>query len=419
MRIRYWRILRPLLGGMVAALVLAMAALGVYTRTSWGRGHILAITLRTLGGKLNGTLKVQRLDGNLFTGARLYRVSLAESNGQPLLTADSAYIDYDLPTFFGGDVVIHRLVLFNADLRLRRLPGDSLWNYQQVLLDTTATPGTGPGKATIIDQLRLVGGHVVVRMPWSPDSTASASEQRQAVAAILSDTSRQYVERVPGGFLETWRFQLARGQLSQLTIAPDERGGTYLGIDTLRATAQIYRGSPLVLEQAAGQIALRDGILRYRAPLIVLPGSRLSSDGRIDMREPAPKYDLGFNGQRVSLADVQWIYPPLPDTGTARFQLWLETHPDGLYYKVRDLRLTTTGTRLTGSVGVVYGDSLVFTDMDLHADPFDVKVATRIFGVQLPIDGLHIGSADAATPSAAREAGGGRPPPSRTPGRRS
>ena len=141
------------LGGFLGALALIFAILLAFTRTEPGRERILKMTLETLGGQLRGELQASRLEGDLFRGARMYEIVLRDTAGLPMVTADSAYIDYRLATFFGGDVVINRLVLYDSEVHLYRLPGDSLWNYQAVLQDTTPEEPGRRARATVLENL--------------------------------------------------------------------------------------------------------------------------------------------------------------------------------------------------------------------------------------------------------------------------
>ena len=98
----------PFLLGMAVATVLVIAAALLATRTDAGRERILAITLNALGGQLHpdSRLEVQRLEGGLFTGARMYGVSLLDPGGEALAVVDSARIRYRVASFFRGDVVL-------------------------------------------------------------------------------------------------------------------------------------------------------------------------------------------------------------------------------------------------------------------------------------------------------------------------
>src|SRR5690606_14685619 len=104
-----------------------------------------------------------------LTGARVYGIRLVDPTGREMVQADSAHIRYRVPTFFGGDIVIRELELFDAEVLLYRFPLDSLWNYQMVLQDTASEDSGGAGRATIIETLRLIDSRVTVRLPWEPD----------------------------------------------------------------------------------------------------------------------------------------------------------------------------------------------------------------------------------------------------------
>jgi hypothetical protein len=372
------------------------------TETERGRARVLGFTLRRLGGTLSGELRVGRLEGNLFTGARLYQVSLRGFDGEPLLRADSAYINYSIPTFLGGDIIISRLVVYDAELDVTRFPGDSLWNYQEILTNPNAMRDTARApRATVLEKLTLVNSLARVVMPWSPDTTTSPAAQRAEVRAALSDSSRQVVRRVQGGFVQTMRFAVERATLSEVIVAPDERGGTYLEVDSARAEAWIYRDPPMHVRALRGQLGLREGVVRFRASEARLPSSRLTVAGLVDLRGAAPRYDFVVAGPQVAFADLQWLYPRFPRQGGGEGELRVETHPEGLFLHARELDLETEGTRMRGSFGVLLGDTLRFQDVDLRADPLNVATVERMLPTDLPVRGLRIGSAEIRGPVAA------------------
>src|SRR5690606_38874963 len=176
----------PFVGGVAVAAVLVIAIALVATRTDAGRERILAVTLNALGGQLHpdSRLEVQRLEGGLFTGARLYGISLLDPGGEALAVVDSARIDYRVASFFRGDVVLDEVVAYGAEVVIYRLPGDSLWNYQELLQDTAAADTTGgPARATILRGLRLIDSNVTVRLPWEPAEDLSGAAREAEIAA--------------------------------------------------------------------------------------------------------------------------------------------------------------------------------------------------------------------------------------------
>ena len=386
-----------MLTGAIAALVLGFVAVVVFTRTQGGRTRVLDFTLERVGGRLNGHLSVKGgLAGNLLTGAKLYQVELLDADSALIVSADSAYVNYELPTFFGGDVVLTSLVIYSGQLFIQKLPGDSLWNYQHVLLDTTAVvDATDPGRATIINSARFVESEVTVRAPWEPAANLSERERQIEIAAALEDTSRLEVTRVEGGYLRRMFFEVADASISDLVISSDERGGTYVRVDSATVQAELYRGEPLDIVEVNGALSLRNGLMSYDAPRIVLPGSRLESAGTVDLNGEVPRYDLRVNAEEVTLDDLTWLWPYMPEGGKASFALWLETRdPLSTYYRVRDLELTAPGTRLAGSFGLIVGDAMEFTDVNLTAAPLRVQTIEEMLPAGLPVTGLTIGEVE-------------------------
>lgn len=384
--------------GFVVALTLTISVVVFLTRTDRGRAEVLAYTLSAVGGRLNGTLVVDRLEGSLLSGARIYGVSLTDENDDLLLRADSGYLEYETPTLIGGDVVITVLVLYEAELNLQRLPGDTLWNYQAVLADTTPSDPDSPARATLIKNLRLVRTAVTVRAPWEPDEDLPADERELEIEEALADDERLMVDRVPGGFLRTMVFALDDARASDIVIAPDERGGTYLRLDSVAGDMRVWREPPLPLRDASGQIALRDGLVSVIVDRALVGGSEIEGGGTIRIGEGDPKYDMVFAGTDVALSDLHWLYPQLPDDGRIGGEVIIETRPEGLYFAARDALLETPDTRVSGSFGMVAGDTLRFTEVDLRAAPLRVETVQRLLPGATPIEGLRIGSAVIESP---------------------
>jgi len=386
-----------LLGGIVWSLVVVGLLLALYTRTGWGRERILAFTLETLGGQLNGTLRVERMAGNVFTGAKLYQLTLEDEFGEPFVSADSAYIEYRLPTFLGGDVVIQRLELFSPRLSLTRMPGDTLWNYQRVL---QADPDPeAVARATLVERMRIFDANVSVAMEWVPNPDLTPVEQRRLLQGALTDTARLMAVAVPGGFLRLMHFAVQKGTVSELFIGPNERGGTYLHVDSLAADIRLWRDPPLQVRHLLGELNLRDGILRFNAPRIVLPATEARAAGEVDLRGEDPVYHVVLGGDRIAFADMQWLYPLFPDQGGGALRLRLQTRPDGFYFFARDLDLRAPGTHVRGQFGMLLGDTIRFVDAELQADPLDVRTVEQMLPAGLPVRGLVIGGAEIQSPT--------------------
>jgi hypothetical protein len=390
-----WLVRRPahwLLLGLGLALLIGVGILLLFTQTPWGRGQVLAATVETIGGRINGQLIVQRMEGNLITGAQLYGLELRDPDGEPLLVAERAYLRYRLATLLGGDVVINRLDLFDADIHVFRMPDDTLWNYQRILTDTIA-PEEPPG-ANLVERMRLHNVDVTIRQPWEPDPRLPAGAREQELREALEPGSRLMVEQVPAGYLRTTLIEIADAGITDLFLGPDVRGGLSFGVVDAVADVRLWFDPPLEIRDLVAQLHLQEGVVTYRASEIALPASRGSSVGTIDLRQDVPLYDVVVESPSFALADIRFLYPWLPEAGGGSTWLRLEDRPDGLLVLARDLELLLPNTHIAGTFGLIVDfGTLRFVEVDLEADPLEVTEVEQLFPGDLPVEGLVIGGA--------------------------
>jgi hypothetical protein len=394
-RTRNW-----LLAGTLVGVSLAALAVLVLTQTRWGRAQVLEFTLRAVAEQLDGTFEVARLEGNLLTGARLYGISLRGPDDEPFVEADSAIVAYSLRTLAADEIVLDRLVLFGPSILLRQMPGDTLWNYDRILGDTVPRPEPiEPRRPLVVRTASMVSGNIIVELPWEPDEDLSPAEQRRETQAALSDTSQILVREVAGGYLRTMRFLDATADLSRVVSAPDELGGTSLTVDGFHGDVLVWR-QPIRVQELRAELSYHDEVLRFRAPIIVLPASELAAYGTVEFgHEDGARIDVTLRGERVALADLRPIHPPLPEEGGGSIELLIETRPEGTLYLARHLDVEAPGTRLVGSFGLILNDALRFVDVDLVGDPLRVSTIERILPVEIPVEGLRIGSVEIRQPA--------------------
>lgn len=404
------------LGGVVLGAALLVLLANVVARTERGHEFVLQRTLDAIApGIPRGELTVERISGNLFEGANVYGLRLVDDQGRVFLAADSAYVDYRVTTLLSPRIHIASAVLYDPELYIFRLPGDSLWNYEAIFADTTRRdPESRVERATIVDRLRVRDGLARVQLPWVPDSTLSPRAQRREVEAALSDTSQILVDSVEGGYLRTMNFTRMDALFSEIRFAPGSETGSLIRVDSLRTMAQIFR-EPAELVHAQGRIALLVGHIEVDAPVVRLPNSELAVRGVVrsdrfpDWFDPAeaPMYDLTFGSEAVRFRDLQWLYPLLPDEGGGEMVLDIEHRPGGLMFLFRDARVAAPGTRIAGSFGMIVGDTLRFVEVDVEADPVDVDVIESMLPEGLPVRGLRLGGVEVRGRAGEADAGDG------------
>lgn len=104
-----------LLTGVIAIISLAL----ILSQTPWFRGWARAYIVRSSDRFLNGQLTIGDLDGNLFTGAVLSDFAIA-MDGERVIYARRAEVDYNLSDLFSAGVVIDRIRLIEPEIVVRR-----------------------------------------------------------------------------------------------------------------------------------------------------------------------------------------------------------------------------------------------------------------------------------------------------------
>jgi hypothetical protein len=403
-RARAVRMLTWGLGGAALGVMIVLLVLNVAARTERGHEFVLQRTLSALGANVRGgKLAIARIDGNLFEGAKVYGLSLVDNQGRPFVVADSAFLDYKVTTLLSPRIQITRATLYDPEIYVFKLPGDSLWNYQAIFADTTKRDPDRPRieRATLLDTIRMVNGLVRLQTPWAPDSTLSPRAQRALVADALSDTSLVLIDSVRGGYIRTMNFTRLNGRITRVRFAPGSTNGSRLHVDSLRGTAQIFRDT-VAFKQVQAQIALLRAHVELDVPVIALPGSLLALSGVVrtdsfpewfDERE-APMYDLAFRTDSVAFRDLQWLYPRFPSEARGRLSLRIEHRPEGMMFLGRDVDVRARGTHVTGDFGMILGDTLRFVDVDLEAEPVNTATIEGMLPDGLPVQGLRLGGAE-------------------------
>ncbi|HEX6746992.1 MAG TPA: hypothetical protein VF092_06810 [Longimicrobium sp.] len=419
-RSRGVRLLSWMLGGVLLGVLLAFLVANIVARTRPGHEWVLRQTLTALGGSIKGgRLVVARVEGNLFEGAKLYGISLRDTQGRAFILADSAFAEYDVRTLLSPKIVIDSLTLYRPRIWVFKMPGDSLWNYQAIFADTTPVDTTRPHveRSTDMAFVRLVDGTVRVETPFRADTTLPPAAQRRQIRQFLTDTSDVVIRPVNGGYVRTVDLRQVNGVLTQVRFAPGSELGTRARIDSLRTNIHFYR-KPIVVTHLQGQFALpgeemsSTGYARYRGvktgfaefdlPVARMPHSKMAVSGVVrfdnypEWFNPAqgPMYDVALRGDSVSFRDFQWLYRRFPNTLGGSMNLLIETRPGGIMIDARNAHLRAPQTRIDGNFGMILGDTMQFVDVNVEMRPIRVSLIERMLPDGLPVRGLVLGGVE-------------------------
>src|SRR5215203_4489880 len=95
----------------ICTLIVGVTSMAVIvTQTTWFKEWLRGFIVRQAEDYVNGRLSIGRLDGNLFFGVELEDVDVT-MNGKTVVDIPALGVNYNMFTFFGGDVVLDNLTL--------------------------------------------------------------------------------------------------------------------------------------------------------------------------------------------------------------------------------------------------------------------------------------------------------------------
>lgn len=376
--------------GILAGTVLVLAIVTVVTRTEWGMERIRLFGLSWLEQRIEGEVHVGRISGRgLLRGAMLHDVSIIDPSGRPFVRIDSAAVEYNWRTLVSGDIVLENVVLFSPEIYLEKLPGDTAWNFEYVFPDTSPGQET-PGRSLVLFQdARIVDGLAVVRMPIELEAPG--------------DTLSVTWEEMAGGLARVMTFRDIEARLDRVVWETPVEPGRLIEIRDLAMNGVVWR-EPLQLESLRGRVVMRDSVISFEVPAFELPESRGSMIGRVITGGDRLDMDIRVDADQMRFRDLRWVYANFPEEGGGEGRVRIHTvQPKGMLLLAQDARVFAPGTNLTGTFGVVFGDTLYFTQVDLRASPLNVEFIEALLPGDLPVQGLLVGTVEVTGPLSALE----------------
>ncbi len=378
------RVLKALLAFVVVPLIVGVIVVLVLAMTPWGNERARRIIVSQGNQRLNGTLAIGKLRGNLLSGAALSNIELLDSLKHPVFAARRVEVHYGLLAALRGEVVIESIVLDTPVVVLDKRPGES-WNFQS-LLKPASTPKDTTKKSTppSLSDITIRHGRFVYRRPWLPDSTLSTAAREDAVAKALDPDARKRTMRVPGGYQRTLDYHDIDARLPSVRIA-HEGLPTAVEIGALKMLAEPYRPPAINVQSLVGTLYASKDSLWWRGARMVMPGSRVSGDGKIGFHRSGLTLDL--TGAPVALNDLRWLDPKLSPSGGGNVRYRMRFVGDTAEFAISDADLK-------------YGDaSLVGNATVARVSPKGAKSELLIKGVDLTIARLTTAALHELAPS--------------------
>lgn len=391
---RSLRVVAYVTASLLVLLTVAGVALLVLTNTSWGRERVRRQVVSLLDDPAHRRVHIGRVDGNLLRGLIATDVSITDSAGAPFVTADSLSTRYDLAALLDRRIVLRDLRLVQPLIVVER-PPDGEWNFARIFpSDSTAPPDSTPGWGSWLrlEDVSIVDGHVLARLPWSPDSGLTEVARDSAIAAALSPDSRANVEAVPGGWQTIYDLRHLTGEFPRVRISDPDEPAMLVEVASLSTEAYPFRPPAAMVRDLEGTFNFNGDSLWFRDVSATFPGTRASGGGtvvfggRTRLQLAVPELDPG---------DVRWLYPALPEDGSGSLDVAVLLDADSSSYMVRDAQLRLDSATVSGDIGIILrGDTLNLVGTDVTFAALSTRLIEQLApAVTVPRRGMLGGHA--------------------------
>lgn len=364
------------LAGLIA---LAFVASLVLTTTDWGRERVRRFVLGQLRGFVHGQVTIGRISGNLLTGATIDAIAISDSLGRPFVAAERVSARYNLLELLTRKIDLHSVTIVRPLIVLDR-PPDGKWNYQLIFPPSDTTKPRHVRRAgfpwIVFHDLAVLGGHLIMRTPWEPDSTLSRAAQDSSIREALGGGKRVMVVPIANGYQKVVELKSVTARVPLLRITQPGFKERLARIATLRMTALPFRPPAAIVQDLAGNLRFNNDSIWWRGVAVRMPGSSLRGDGRYAFT--TGDMTLAARARPASLADFRFVFPRFPSEGGGPLDFALEWRGTTQEYAVRNADVRTQGARLRGGFAISFADTFAVHDTDVRFANVNTKLIEQL-----------------------------------------
>ncbi|MDQ2889199.1 MAG: translocation/assembly module TamB [Gemmatimonadota bacterium] len=374
------RVAAAITGGVILAIaaIVGIAAI-VLTQTDWGRARVGGYVIGIIRSGAHGYVDVQRIDGNLLTGATIVGLDITDSSRAPFVRADTVVIHYTIGGLVAKRLYFNDVRIVRPVIVIDRMPGGK-WNYDRIFpRDTTQPPGP-PGFLSwvALRNVTVVDGHVTARSPWAPSDTLSPTVRDSIIRVAMGPLGRLNITRVAGGFQKTSDFRDIYGTFPLMRLEDPSDKRQIIDVATVRMTAEPLKPPSVRVTDAKGRFILLADSLYFKDIVASLAESRLShGNGRYNF--DTNDLRLRLRGDTVATNDLLWIDPTIPKDGHGKLDFALDWIGPASDYLATNTSLAVAGARMSGSLGVLVTDTLAFHDTNVRLTHLDTRTIQQVF----------------------------------------
>ena len=383
---------------VLVGLILLAAASGVLvlSQTATGREAAASLLEGALSRAVRGQVEVGSITGgNLVTRSVLDRFRIADEEGETFLDLRDVQVSYSPFVLITGLVHLRRMEVGELELRLLQAD-DGSWNFERIFAGDPPSDREGDegGLRLLVTDLRVRGGGLEVRMPWTPDAAGAAGDSALRSALRGEDVWRY--ERTRRGVEQVVSLDGLTGRMPFLRLADPQRDmrleldGVEGRLGAVAQTLQLHRLDATAIFGDSVRVALRQ---------VEVGGSRLSGPGWVIPADP-PRFRFDLAAERVDFADLRWLPVPVPDRGGGPVDLVLRTAGNGevTVVEARNGRIRSGDSRVDGDFVLFLEETPRLSDVALELHPLRLGLVNRLLEQPEAPDGWVEGRVGGAGP---------------------
>ncbi|MBX3133566.1 MAG: translocation/assembly module TamB domain-containing protein [Gemmatimonadaceae bacterium] len=361
MRRQTKRVLFTALGMMLLFGVIVWAGATVLLSTERGRAWTEARVLAALRGSVaqGSSVELAGLRVVPLGTAGFDALVLRDSTGKAIISLRGLQLGFGLRELLDRELHITRLTLDRLDADVT-MDSAGVLDLERMMIaaDIGSSASDRPGRPwrVRIDTLTLRDGAVALTRP---DSLPTLPPRRDVVHDLSVALGDSRIET--DGPVATIALASVRARLDEPALPVGLTGGT---------------------------IAMNGRAASLSFPVLTLGASRAAVNGRVDWSDPErdPRLALAVRADAVALAELGWVDPLVPRSGSARAALRLENGArDGEFRAVIDrFTVESSGSRIEGRLVADVGEAMALRNLDVTVDPLDFTLLRELFGDSSP-----------------------------------
>ncbi len=366
----------------VVAVLVLIVVLGVFTvaNTDWGRAKVSDKIVGIIQNSAHGIVKVGSVSGNLLKGFTLHDLVITDSSGAPFVKVDEASARYSLTALYSQRIEFDAVRLVRPVIVLDRQP-NGRWNWDRIFprdtLTTTGKKSNGWGKVVRFTDVTMIDGDITARSPWTPKPSKLMSEA-DVIRTAMSPEGRFDVVKVPKGWQKVSKFHHVNAKVPLLRLEDPAYKTRHADIAALSMIGEPFRPPTVDVRSLKGAFDFTGDSIWWQRVDAALPNSRISGAGKYII--PNDNLTLRLHADPVATADIRWVYPRIPVTGTGKLDFNLDWHGDTSVYVARNTDAQVEKAHFNGDFGITYfGTDFWLHDTNMRFSSVDTKLIQQIF----------------------------------------